>query len=220
MKKLLKITLSALCVLSMTGCGSKSEDDTSKKEDTKTVEKKENATKSKYFENFEKDYELCLSRYSINIPEDSYANYSGNCDIFKFDDKDNNNVKVLMSTVRAFGDEAGDMRLENISGYFKTSKDYSYDEFIGDPSPIFTIQNENESKIKKYNVRLADGNVVARDKNYNFVKADFWLRSTDNDKDFGKVKDLCEIIVCSDDYEEKDLKNIAEELISQIHETK
>ena len=109
------------------------------------------------------------------------------------------------------------MKLENISNYFEKNNDYY--AFIEDSSPMFTIQNENDNKIKKYNVRLVDGNVVARDKNYNFVKVDFWLRSTDNDKNFGKVKDLCEIIVCSDNYEEKNLTNILEELINQIHET-
>ena len=216
MKKILKITLSALCVLSMTGCGSKSENNASKKENTKTVEKEE-ISKSKYFDNFGEDYELCLSRYSINIPEDSYANYSGNCDVFEFDAKNNSKIKVLISTVRLFGDEADDMKLENISNYFEKNNDYY--AFIEDSSPMFTIQNENDNKIKKYNVRLVDGNVVARDKNYNFVKVDFWLRSTDNDKNFGKVKDLCEIIVCSDNYEEKNLTNILEELINQIHET-
>lgn len=217
MKKILKITLSALCVLSMTGCGSKSENNASKKENTKTVEKEEKTRKSKYFDNFGEDYELRLSKYSINIPEDSYTNYSGNCDVFEFDAKNNSKIKVLISTVRVFGDEADDMRLENISNYFEKNNDYY--AFIEDSSPMFTIQNENDNKIKKYNVRLADGNIVARDKNYNFVKVDFWLRSTDNDKDFGKVKDLCEIIVCSDNYEEKNLTNILEELINQIHET-
>ena len=222
MKKLLKVTLSTLCVLLMTGCGSKSEDDTSKKEDTKTVEKEEKISKSKYFDNFEEDYELRLSDYSINIPEDSYTNYSGNCDIFEFDAKNNSKIKALISSVSAFGDEAADMKLEKISEYFKTSKDYAYYAFIGDPSPVFTIQKENDNKINKYNVKLSygNGNVTAKEKDYNFIKVDFWLKSTNNDKDFGKVKDLCEVLICSDDYEEKDLKNIAEELISQIHETK
>lgn len=219
MKKILKITLSALCVLSMTGCGSKSENNASKKENTKTVEKEEKTSKSKYFDNFGEDYELRLSKYSINIPEDSYTNYSGNCDIFEFDSKNNSQIKVLISSNRIFGDEADDMKLEKISEHFETSKDYAYDAFIGAATPIFAIQKENESKIKKYNVKLAYGNVNANDENYNFVKADFWLRSTNNDKNFGKVKDLCEIIVCSDNYEEKNLTNILEELINQIHET-
>ena len=204
----------------MTGCGSKSENDTSKKEDTKTVEKEEKTSKSKYFDNFEEDYELCLSRYSINIPKASYANYSGNCDVFEFDAKNNSKIKVLISIVRVFGDEADDMRLENISDYFETSKEFAYALFIGVTTPTFTAQKENSNKIKKYNVKLAYGNVNVNDENYNFVKADFWLRSTDNDKDFGKVKDSCEIIVCLDNYEEKDLTNILEELINQIHDTK
>ena len=83
---------------------------------------------------------------------------------------------------------------------------------------INTINDERDITIKKFNEALYETgtlSVTNYDKTPNYVTYRFLTIDEDDDD-----RNIFELIVCSDDYEEKDLKNIAEELISQIHETK
>ena len=57
MKRLLKVTLSLLCVLAMTGCGSKeNKNDTNSKKETETHKNETAKGNSNYFKNFDKEY--------------------------------------------------------------------------------------------------------------------------------------------------------------------
>lgn len=81
---------------------------------------------------------------------------------------------------------------------------------------INAINAESNITLKKFKEALYESgtlSVTNYNKTPNYVIYRFLTVDEDNNKN------IFELMVCSDNYEEKDLKNIAEELISQIHET-
>ena len=81
---------------------------------------------------------------------------------------------------------------------------------------INTTNDESSITLKKFKEALYESgtlSVTNYDKTPNYIIYRFLTPDEDG------YKNIFELIICSDDYEEKDLKNIAEELISQIHKT-
>ena len=219
MKKLLKITLSLLCVLAMTGCGSKeNENDTNSKKETTTQKNEEKKEKSSYYDDYSEEYKLRLSGYSIFVPKDTYGNYELNTDTFIMKTKGDNELKVLITTIGYVGTDAKNIDLSMIdkeSEYCREEALMSMYDY--NTTKLDASKPDTKVTISKYKAALYNSNkliIENSDEATNYVVYRFFLLNSDDEKD------MCEIIVCSDDYEEKDLKNIAEELIGQIHETK
>ena len=215
MKKLLKVTLSLLCVLSMTGCGSKeSKADTNKNKEATTQKQDVKKRKSSYFKDFENNYTLNNSSYSINIQKDAIIEYAISTDYFSITDK--NDKKLKLAVISSLGDK--NMSLQGIKEKFSLNRERTFLRLYDYKTvTINTINDERDITIKKFNEALYETgtlSVTNYDKTPNYVTYRFLTIDEDDDRN------IFELIVCSDDYEEKDLKNIAEELISQIHETK
>lgn len=212
MKKLLKVTLSLLCVLAMTGCGSKeSNADTNKNKETTTQKQENKQERSKYFKNFNQEYSLGGSLYSINIQDDATMKQNLTTDSFIITDTNNSELKIILNSSL----EDNQASLEDIKGIFDSSRD-SVLLSLYDRRATLDIKKESEIPLKNYKKSLYDsGNLTfnTTDNTPNYVAYRFLTVDEDGDKT------IFELMVCSDDYEEKDLKNIAEELISQIHET-
>lgn len=213
MKKILKITLSALCVLSMTGCGNKSENNASKKEDTKTVEKEEKTSKSKYFDNFDKEVKLKSAVYSIFVPKNAYSYDNIGSNLFEIEDNDENTINVMLLSGSVYGEKANDIKSDEIDGLLSEGKKYAMNSMYNTSFYNLKVESSKNEELQNYNGICKYGQLDIDDKLINCMEFSFILSNQEEEKD------LCEIIVCSDDYEEKDLKNIAEELIGQIHET-
>ena len=215
MKKLLKVTLSLLCALAMTGCGSKeNENDTnSKKEDTKTVEKEEKTSKSKYFDNFDKEVKLKSAVYSIFVPKNAYSYDNMGTNLFEIEDNDENTINVMLLSGSVYGEKANDIKSDEIDGLLSEGKKYAMNSMYNTSFYNLKVESSKTEELQNYNGICKYGQLDIDGKLINCMEFSFILSNQEEEKD------LCEIIVCSDDYEEKDLKNIAEELISQIHET-
>ena len=216
MKKLLKVTLSALCVLSMTGCGSKNDDTTTAdKNNTKVTEKKESKTgKSKYFDDFDKNVKLKSAVYSIYVPNNTHAYDDSGSNLFEMESIDEKCVNAILLSSGVYDEEAENLKIENIDALLSTRKINGMSGMYSTTKYDLNVENSKILKLQKYEGMYKYGQLTIDEKPFNCVEFSFVLHEEDDEKD------LCEIIVCSDDYEEKDLKNIAEELIGQIHETK
>ena len=215
MKRLLKVTVSLLCVLSMTGCGSKeNKNDTNSKKETVTQKNETKKGNSKYFKNFDRKYKLSNPMYSISIQKDASMKHIFSVNQFLLTDKNNKELKI--SIYSAIKDE--NTSLQNIKDLSSLNREKSllrlYDY---ETVSINTINAESDITLKKFKESLYESgtlSVTNYDKTPNYVIYRFLAVDEDN------YKNIFELMICSDDYEEKDLKNIAEELISQIHETK
>ncbi len=215
MKRLLKVTLSALCVLSMTGCGSKRDDNISTdKNNTKVTEKKESKTgKSKYFDNFDKEVRLKSLLYNISVPNNTYSYNDTGCNMFEIEDVDENTINVIVLSRSIKESNISNFDIDSIDSNLSVGKTAAMSDMYSTTKYDLNVENSKILKLQKYEGMYKYGQLTIDEKPFNCVEFSFVLHEEDDEKD------LCELIIVSDDYEEKDLKNIAEELISQIHET-
>ena len=213
MKKLLKVTLSLLCVLAMTGCGSKeNKNDTNSKKETTTQKQENKQETSKYFKNFNQEYSLGGSLYSINIQDDATIKHGVTVDYFIVSDNNNREFKIVVNSSL----KDNQISLEDIKNVFELKREDALMDLYDYNTVTLNEKNEDKISLKKYKeVLYESGNLTLSVENNtpNYVVYRFLTVNEDGDKT------IFELMVCSDDYEEKDLKNIAEELISQIHET-
>ena len=216
MKRLLKVTLSALCVLSMTGCGSKRDDNISTdKNNTKVTEKKESKTgKSKYFDNFDKEVRLKSLLYNISVPNNTYSYNDTGCNMFEIEDVDENTINVIVLSRSIKESNISNFDIDSIDSNLSVGKTAAMSDMYSTTKYDLNVENSKILKLQKSEGMYKYGQLTIDEKPFNCVEFSFVLHEEDDEKD------LCELIIVSDDYEEKDLKNIAEELISQIHETK
>ena len=214
MKKLLKVTLSLLCVLAMTGCGSKeNKNDTNSKKETVTQKNETKKGNSNYFKNFDKEYNLRNSSFIINLPSNVSSKHISVVDYLSVSDKNNKKLKIAISS--SFEDK--DISLEDIKSIFEFDREKSFSRIYDHKTvSINTTNDESSITLKKFKEALYESgtlSVTNYDKTPNYIIYRFLTPDEDG------YKNIFELMICSDDYEEKDLKNIAEELISQIHET-
>ena len=216
MRKVMKIMLSLLCVLSITGCGSKRDDNISTdKNNTKVTEKKESKTgKSKYFDNFDKEVRLKSLLYNISVPNNTYSYNDTGCNMFEIEDVDENTINVIVLSRSIKESNISNFDIDSIDSNLSVGKTAAMSDMYSTTKYDLNVENSKILKLQKYEGMYKYGQLTIDEKPFNCVEFSFVLHEEDDEKD------LCEIIVCSDDYEEKDLKNIAEELIGQIHETK
>lgn len=212
--KIFKLLICILCLIGLVGCSEKK--DKEKKDDSNTgvVDKEDNKDKksvvtSNYVDGYDKEYILQIGDYSICIPKNTVVNGSLRTDTFDFKTKDGKKVGVLAVTGEVGSSEASDFSIEDIKEHSRTNVESNLRLIYLNSGELMYSGEVNDLDVGDFETLFDQGKL--NDKNTevcNYARYDFYLNE--------ETKNVCEILVLSNELESSDLAAIGQEMIKTI----
>lgn len=210
MNKLIKILLSLIFVLGLMGCSQKSEHKDTDNEIGSNISENQNYYESQYFE-YGDERQLALSYYKILLPKSTYSDQNEyNSLIFKFEIKENQDVKVMINSSIAEYLEQEISNLEDIETAYNFDRNSMMIRLNSHNNDIVYTGQKESSQINNWSALYDQGEGMDGDKKiFDYARYFFFI---EDNKEYP-----CEILVTSSDevsYDE--LKNIAQDLMKTI----
>ncbi|WP_027089402.1 hypothetical protein [Thomasclavelia saccharogumia] len=214
MRKLFKLLICLGCILTITGCNSDDkEDKDNQNNETEEVENnQDDKITSKYFEGYEKEYELNVMYYKIKLPINyKSTNNSQRSDSIKMITKDGKELGALITTTEIYEELNPNFTINNIREEFKSDRNSKLRLIY--PSEAETVYNDQPVETTVGNRKALLDKGIATDSGGEVCKYAVYHLFLDDEN-----KIPCEFFVGSNEIEPDELAKIAEEMIGTIEE--